>query len=128
MTLKIILAVVIVISVFVLGSFIATALATSTPSWAKFLGTFWSDGQISDSEFLEAIQFLVNEDIIQVKQKIVEVEVIREVQAQPLPTNTGVVWEAIGALQERDDKLQWDINNQMIGPIQYDELGQSTDC
>jgi len=83
----------------------ATASATST-SWTTALAGFWSDGQISDSEFLDAIQFLVDEDIIHVNPQIVEVEVIKEVQAQTMPTDNGALWESIGALQEEDESEQ----------------------
>jgi len=83
----------------------ATASATST-SWTTALAGFWSDGQISDSEFLDAIQFLVDEDIIHVNPQIVEVEVIKEAQAQTMPTDNGVLWESIGDLQDAVYSLQ----------------------
>ncbi len=36
------------------------------PQWIKNSVKFWTDGQISDSEFLNAVQFLANEGIIEV--------------------------------------------------------------
>ena len=34
------------------------------PSWIKSTASFWVDGQIGDSEFLSALQFLVKEGIL----------------------------------------------------------------
>jgi len=99
----------------------ATAEAGSIPNWIKNVAGFWSDDQISDSEFLDAIQFLVDEKIIKVKP--VYVDKIIEVQAETMPTDTGPIWESIGALQEEDEKLRWEIYNNMIGATAYDEYG-----
>lgn len=112
-----------VLVLLTMGTLIATATATSSNSWTKTLGMFWSDGQISDSEFLEAVQYLVDEGYIYVQPRIVEVEVIKEVTAQPMPTDIGPVWESIGALQEEDENLRWEMYNNMIGAEQYDEYG-----
>jgi len=107
----------ILVAVLALGTYVATASGISNPSWAKVLAGFWSDGQISDSEFLEAVQFLTDENIIHVEPRIIEA------QAKPMPTDNGKVWEAIGALQEEDDQLHWEIDNTINGVDQYDELG-----
>ena len=37
----------------------------SVPSWIKNSVSFWVDGQVSDTEFLNAVEFLVSENIIQ---------------------------------------------------------------
>lgn len=37
------------------------------PSWIKGIADWWVKGSISDDEFLEAIEFLINEDMIKVK-------------------------------------------------------------
>ena len=38
----------------------------SIPSWVKNVGNFWCNGKIKDSEFVSAIQFLINDGIIHV--------------------------------------------------------------
>ena len=63
----------------ILVGIIATVLITSflvfnpvsaqektVPSWIKNTASFWVDGAVSDAEFLNAIEFLVNGGIIQV--------------------------------------------------------------
>ncbi len=37
----------------------------SIPKWIKTSVAFWVDGQVSDTEFLSAVEFLVSENIIQ---------------------------------------------------------------
>ena len=43
-----------------------TAFAESVPSWIKNTAGWWADEQIDDQTFLNAIEFLVNEEIIHV--------------------------------------------------------------
>jgi plastocyanin len=40
----------------------------SIPSWVKNIGDFWCNNQIDDSEFVNAVQFLINDGIIQVEK------------------------------------------------------------
>lgn len=45
------------------------------PSWIKNTARFWADDQISDSEFINALQFLVNKGILRIpEQEIVSQE------------------------------------------------------
>jgi len=43
-----------------------SAESNSVPSWIKNTASFWVDGNVSDIEFLNAIEFLIGEGIIQV--------------------------------------------------------------
>jgi len=45
------------------------AYAESVPDWVKSTAKFWSDGKITDTEFLNAIKFLIEKNIIQVEAK-----------------------------------------------------------
>jgi hypothetical protein len=45
----------------------ATPSAPSVPSWIKSVAEWWASGKITDSEFLDAIEYLVNNNIIAVK-------------------------------------------------------------
>ncbi len=43
-----------------------SAESDSVPSWIKNTASFWVDGDVSDTEFLNAMEFLIGEGIIQV--------------------------------------------------------------
>jgi plastocyanin len=45
------------------------AYAESVPDWVKNTAKFWTEGKISDTEFLNAIKFLIEKNIIQVEAK-----------------------------------------------------------
>jgi len=59
-----------IIATVLIASFMAfnsvSAQEKSVPSWIKNTAGFWVDGSVSDTEFLNAIEFLVNGGIIQV--------------------------------------------------------------
>jgi plastocyanin len=38
------------------------------PAWIKNVSGFWCSGQISNTEFIDAVQYLINEDVIQLKK------------------------------------------------------------
>jgi hypothetical protein len=45
------------------------AHAESVPEWVKNIAKLWSEGKITDTEFLNAIKFLIEKNIIQVEAK-----------------------------------------------------------
>jgi hypothetical protein len=45
----------------------ATAEESIVPSWVKNSAKWWSDGQVSDSEFLDAVKYLINQKIIRIE-------------------------------------------------------------
>ena len=51
---------------FALGLIIPNAFAENVPDWVKNTAGWWATDTISETEFLNAIEFLVNEEIIQV--------------------------------------------------------------
>ena len=51
---------------FVLGLMIPSAFAENVPSWVKNTAGWWATDAISETEFVNAIEFLVKENIIQV--------------------------------------------------------------
>ena len=55
-----------VLSVILVTGLASTAYAQSDniPEWVKGISGFWSEGKISDSDFINAIEFLINQDII----------------------------------------------------------------
>ena len=65
---KIYLAIILVL-VFSIGmgvSFDALAEESLIPSWIKNTANFWGDDQISDTEFLNALQYMVKEGILKI--------------------------------------------------------------
>ena len=77
----------------------ATAYAGSSTSWTTELGNFWHNGQISDTDFLSAVQYLVDQGHVKVVPQIV----IQEVQAQS--SNNDDLGNAVGVLQNKLDVL-----------------------
>ena len=51
---------------FVLGLSIPSAFGEYVPDWVKNTAGWWATDAISETEFVNAIEFLVNENIIQV--------------------------------------------------------------
>ena len=51
---------------FVFGLMIPNAFAENVPDWVKNTAGWWADDKISETEFVNAIEFLVKENIIQV--------------------------------------------------------------
>lgn len=45
------------------------AYAESVPDWVKNTAKFWSEGKISDTEFLNAIKFLIEKNLIKIESK-----------------------------------------------------------
>jgi len=46
----------------------ASAQSTPIPSWIKNTAKWWADGQVSDSEFIKALQWLIDQKILVVQQ------------------------------------------------------------
>lgn len=63
-----------IIAVVIFGAIIGIPMTTqnvsaatnSVPSWIKNTASFWVDGNVSDAEFLSAMEFLIGEGIIKV--------------------------------------------------------------
>jgi len=72
------------------------------PSWIKFTAEIWAEDQISDPEFLNAIQWLVNNDLIQIEQPR-HYSLVIEMHGIEDPTflmNTEIISLKISHLQE----------------------------
>ena len=55
-----------VAAIAMIGLIIPSAYAQSVPDWVQNTAGWWADDQISETEFVNAIEFLVNDGIIQV--------------------------------------------------------------
>jgi hypothetical protein len=47
---------------------VSATTSSSIPSWIKNTAKWWADGQISDAEFIKALQYLINQGILVVPQ------------------------------------------------------------
>ena len=56
-----------IITAFLFGSAIPQIYAENVPDWVKNTAGWWADDTISETEFIRGIEFLIKEDIIQVK-------------------------------------------------------------
>ena len=56
----------ILLALFALGLMVPDAFAENVPEWVKNTAGWWATDAISETEFVNAIEFLVNENIIQV--------------------------------------------------------------
>ena len=77
----------------------------SIPPWIRNVAKWWSEGQTTDSEFLGAIQYLVDKNEIHTNSKS---------PSSSLPTQNGTILQKINDLQTRYNTLE----------IQYNELLQ----
>ena len=58
------------LTVLVIGlSLTATAQSSSIPSWIKNTAKWWSEGQVSDSDFINGLQWLIDNNILKVSKK-----------------------------------------------------------
>jgi len=57
------------IGIILLNSSIASAATMEIPGWLKSTAKYWSEDAISDEEFVNVIQWLINEDIVTVPQQ-----------------------------------------------------------
>ncbi len=78
------------------------------PSWIKNTAGFWVDEQISDQEFLNALQFLVNEGILVIPSEsdesldteVLEIDVIDDESKENLDHNLDLIVFKIQKMQE----------------------------
>jgi hypothetical protein len=78
------------------------------PSWIKNTASFWVDDQISDQEFLNALQFLVNEGILVIPSEsdesldmeVTEIDVIDDESKEKLAHNLNLIAFKIQKMQE----------------------------
>ena len=56
---------------------IQSGFAESVPSWVKNTAKWYGDGQISELEFLNAIKYLINNGVLNLEQKIVDIPKIQ---------------------------------------------------
>jgi len=95
----------VIITVFVVGILLGGNIPTGSaegevPSWFKGVAGFWAEGGISTEEFLNGIQFLIAEKIIQVPGFVSAEEIGGSSE------DLTKVWDTIGTLQASVDEIK----------------------
>jgi len=70
MKIKIIIAILLVFGIGMGFSSVSAEDHPGIPAWVKGVANFWAQGNISDDEFLEAIEFLIDSGIIVIDQAV----------------------------------------------------------
>ena len=111
-------------TIMLMGTIIPYASAEQIPSWVKNNAGWWADGTISESEFLQGIQFLIKEEIIIIPPTSVE-----EQKSQNVPewvkSNAG--WWANGDIDDNSfvQGIQFLIKTGLVS-IPRENPGQET--
>jgi len=116
-------------AMMLIGTFAQQSSAQQIPSWIKNNAGWWSDGTISESEFLQGIQFLIKEGII-----VISPTNVSEEKAQKVPewvkNNAG--WWAKGDIDDNSfvQGIQFLIKNGLISvsaEVAKDKVASSDD-
>jgi len=86
-------------AIMMVGSIIPLASAEQIPSWVKTNAGWWAEGTITESDFVQGIQFLVKEGIIVVPPTEVSGE---RSQSVPDWVKTNAAWWADNAISDSD--------------------------
>ena len=88
-----------IITILIVGSVTSFAHAEGVPAWVKNNAGWWADGTITESEFVQGIQFLIKDHII-----VIPPTVISEQHSQSIPAwvknNAG--WWADGTITDNE--------------------------
>lgn len=96
------------------SNLLGSTSATSIPNWIKNTAKWWSDGTVSDSEFVQAIQYLIQQEILKIPQSAQ----LNQVQSSQIPqwikTNAG--WWSKDQISDGDfiKGIQYLISNGII--------------
>lgn len=84
-------------AILLIGSITHFANAEPIPSWIKINAGWWSDGTITESEFVRGIEFLINEGIIEVPPTQVSAE---KPQGVPVWVKNNAAWWSSGDIDD----------------------------
>ncbi len=86
-------------AILLVGTVTSFATAEGVPSWVKNNAGWWADGTISESEFVQGIQFLIKDGIIVVPPTVISAEKSHEVPSW-VKNNAG--WWADGTISDTE--------------------------
>ena len=84
-------------AILLIGSITSFASAEEVPDWVKNNAGWWADGTISESEFVQGIQFLIKDGIIVVPPTTVSAE---KSQGVPDWVKSNAGWWADGTISD----------------------------
>ena len=84
------------------------------PEWVKNNASWWSDGQLSDADFANGLEFLIKENVIDVPKDLSAVETSESTIPDWLRTNAS--WWSDGLLSDSEflKGIEWMITNGVI--------------
>jgi uncharacterized protein len=83
----------------------ASAQQASIPSWIKNVARWWSQGQTSDSEFLKAIQYLIDNNMLHVASQTMASQ-LNVTNSSDLQNQNNQLSQRLGDLQSQYNTLQ----------------------
>jgi hypothetical protein len=86
-----------IVAILMIGSITSFASADGVPEWVKNNAGWWADGTISESEFVQGIQFLIKDGIIVVPPTTVSAE---KSQGVPEWVKNNAGWWADGTISD----------------------------
>jgi len=98
------------IDIPIAGAPIPTPTSPKVPSWIKTTAGFWVDGFSSDNEFVNAIEFLINEGVIVLPPTASGGETSAEIPSW-IQTTTGFWVDGFTSDKEFVSAIQWLIEN-----------------
>ncbi|MCI4433210.1 MAG: peptidase, partial [Nitrosopumilus sp.] len=86
-------------TILLVGSITSFANAEGIPAWVKNNAGWWADGTISESEFIQGLQFLIKDGVI-----VIPTTTVSEEKSQSVPdwvkNNAG--WWADGTITDKE--------------------------
>ncbi|MFB5628017.1 MAG: peptidase [Nitrosarchaeum sp.] len=86
-----------IVTILLVGSITPFVNAEGVPSWVKNNAGWWADGTISESEFIQGIQFLIKDGVIVIPATEVSVE---KSQSVPIWVKNNAGWWADGTITD----------------------------
>jgi len=86
------------------------------PSWIKYHAGWWADGEIDDDAFVQAIQYLVKKDIIQIPESSILVSPPTNSKEIPTWIKNNADWWGQGLISDDDflKGIQYLVENRII--------------
>ncbi len=89
----------VITAVLLVGSITSFASAEGAPAWVKNNAGWWADGTISESEFIQGIQFLIKDGVIVIPPTTVSAE---KSQSVPDWVKNNAGWWADGTISDNE--------------------------
>lgn len=109
MNLPVIIVIIVLISV---PSISAQSESGEIPSWIKGIADFWVDGRINDAEFIEALEFMIDNNVIKLGNTV-SVANTMSVEMVELKKENGELQEKFNVIFKDKKRSDKSYNNQI---------------